>query len=138
MRQLVGTDAVDRRQRAAEDVVDAGELAAALDGEHIEGLLDNAQHGLVAARVRAHRAEIALGDEVAAAARPHPVMQVAKRRGQSSGGLRRRAHAVEGQPLGRLGTDAGQPAELRGQPLDRRGDHSHRVRAVPAAVPGRM
>ena len=39
--QLVRSDAVHRRERAAEHVVQPMELAAALDREHIERFLNN-------------------------------------------------------------------------------------------------
>ena len=55
--QPVRTDAVDRRDGAVEDVVEALELARPLEGEDVERLLDDAQPGLVAARVAADRAE---------------------------------------------------------------------------------
>ena len=46
-----GSIAVDRRQRAAEHVVEAAELVGALERDHVGGLLDDADHRAVAARV---------------------------------------------------------------------------------------
>ena len=44
----VGADAVDRRDRAVEDVVEAAELARPLERQDVERLLDDAQPALVA------------------------------------------------------------------------------------------
>ncbi len=50
--QPVRPDAVDRRDRAVEDVVEALELAGPLQGEDVERLLDDAQAEDVARRDR--------------------------------------------------------------------------------------
>ena len=42
--QVLGIDAVDRRQRASEHVVAAAVLVRALDRDHVAGLLDDADH----------------------------------------------------------------------------------------------
>ena len=49
--QVLGVDAVDRRERAAEHVVAAAELVRALDRDHVAGLLDDADQRGVAALV---------------------------------------------------------------------------------------
>ena len=49
--QLIGPDAVDRRDRPAQHVIAAAELPGALDGGDVLGLLDHADHRLVPARV---------------------------------------------------------------------------------------
>ena len=51
--QVLGIDAVDRRQRAAEHVVAAAELVRALDRDDVAGLLDDADQRRVAALVEA-------------------------------------------------------------------------------------
>ena len=48
--QVLGVDAVDRRQRAAEHVVAAAVLVRALDRDDVAGLLDDADEAAVAAR----------------------------------------------------------------------------------------
>ena len=60
--QVLGVDAVDRRQRAAEHVVAAAELVRALDGDDVAGLLDDADRRRVAALVRADPAARAFGE----------------------------------------------------------------------------
>src|SRR6478672_11454553 len=51
--QIVGADAVDGADRTAEHVVGAAELARALDGDDVLGLLDDADRGVVTWRVGA-------------------------------------------------------------------------------------
>src|SRR5829696_1052556 len=58
--EVVGLDAVDRRERAAEHVVAAAVLVRALDRDDVPRLLDDADQRRVAALVRADRAARAL------------------------------------------------------------------------------
>ena len=51
--QLLGTDALDRRDRALEHVIATLELAGALDGDDVTRLLDDAHDPRVAAIVAA-------------------------------------------------------------------------------------
>src|SRR6478672_526317 len=51
--QVVGTDAVDGADRTAEHVVGAAELARALDGDDVLGLLDHANGCVITSRVGA-------------------------------------------------------------------------------------
>ena len=51
--QVVGTDALQRRQRAEQHVVDAAEAAGLLDDVDVLRLLDDADDALVARRIRA-------------------------------------------------------------------------------------
>ena len=59
--QVAGLDAVERRERAAEDVVEAAILVSPLEREHIDWLLDHADDRAVPARVGAHATELPLG-----------------------------------------------------------------------------
>ena len=74
--QVVGADPLDRADRAAEDVVAAAELPGALDRDDVLGLLDDAQHGQVAARVEADPALLGLGDVAADVAEPDLVLDL--------------------------------------------------------------
>src|SRR5699024_12407294 len=56
--QIVGADAADRVDRAAEHVVAALELADLLDRDDVLGLLDHADHLVGAARVGADAAAL--------------------------------------------------------------------------------
>ena len=60
--QILGVDAVDRRQRAAEHVVAAAELVRALDRDHVRGLLDDADQLGVAPLVGADPATRPVGE----------------------------------------------------------------------------
>ena len=102
--QLLGTDAVERRDRAAEHVVAAPELAGALDRDDVLGLLDDADQGGVAARVAADPALLGLGDVAADLAEPAP--WPSSRPGRRRAGVRRpgrlasRWKAIRWAPLG--------------------------------------
>ena len=71
-----------------------------------------------------HTAVVAtLGHVEAAAAPRHPLLDHADGPGQSQGVLGRQLQEVEGDALSRLRPDAGQPAELVDEILDRGGVH---------------
>jgi len=116
--QVVRPDALDRADRAAEHVIAAAELAGLLDREDVLRLLDHAQHGLVAPGVAADPALVSLGDVEADPAEPHLVLDLEQDLGQPTHvgliGLKQ----VERDPLGALGTDAGESAELVDEVLD--------------------
>src|SRR6266536_2861371 len=58
---MLGLDAVERRERAAKDVVQPAILVRPLDGDQVDRLLDNANDRPVAPGVLADRAELLLG-----------------------------------------------------------------------------
>ena len=89
--EVVGIDAVDRRQRAAEHVVAAAVLVRALDRDHVAGLLDDADQPGVAALVLADAAARAVGQVEADLAQPDPLLDLADRLGQRAGVLVGRA-----------------------------------------------
>ena len=109
--QAVGPDAVDRRDRPVQDVIEALELARPLEREDVERLLDDAQARLVAARVPADRAERGVADVEAPIAEHDLVADVDQRRRQRPGLRVGRAQQVVGQALRGLGPDAGQARE---------------------------
>ena len=116
--EVLGVDAVDRRQRAAEHVVAAVELARALDRDHVARLLDHADRGGLAALVLADAAG-GLGGEVEAdLALPDGLLDLADRVGQRERLLVGDAQDVEGEPLRRALPDAGQAGELGDQAVD--------------------
>ena len=59
--QVVGIHAVDRRERAAEDVVQPAVLGRPLERLDVGGRLDDADQAAVATRVEADHAALALG-----------------------------------------------------------------------------
>ena len=67
--QMLGVDAVERRERAAQHVIEAAEVAALLDGDDVAGLFHHADDGGVAARVAAEDAELVIGEVEALACR---------------------------------------------------------------------
>src|SRR5579862_3273426 len=66
--QVARLDAVDRAQRAAEHVVEAAVLVCALERDHVDRLLDDADRRMVAPRVEADRTRLLLGQVSALAA----------------------------------------------------------------------
>src|SRR5690606_20617689 len=78
--QLVGADALDRADRAAEDVVATAELAGALDRHDVLGLLHHAQHGRVAPRITTDPAPLLLGDVAAHRAEADLVLDLGEHR----------------------------------------------------------
>src|SRR5581483_3661872 len=121
--EVLGVHAVDRRQGAAEHVVEAAVLARALDRDHVGRLLDHADEGSVAARVLADPAARPLGEVEADLAEPDPLLDLADRLGERERLLAGRPQDVEGEPLRRALPDPGQLRELAHEPLDRRGVH---------------
>src|SRR4029450_11290417 len=135
--QVVRADALDRADGPAEDVVAAAELLGPLDRNQVTGLLDHADQAGVAPRVLADAAQVALGHVPADPAEVHPGLDLGDGPGQALGVGRLDLQDVEGQPLGALGTDPGQPPELVDQVLD--GAFVHRLRSpgrVAAPCPG--
>ncbi len=116
--ELVGPDAVDRRDGAAEHVVAAAELLGALDRDDVLVLLHDAQHRLVAPRVTADAALLVLGDVEADRAEPHPGLDLEQHLGQPAYVGRLGLQQVERDALRSLGTHARQSAELVDQVLD--------------------
>ncbi len=101
-----------------QDVVAAAEGAGALDGQHVERLLDDAQQPGVAGVVVADDAGVILGDVETDRAELGVLLQVLQGRGQVEGLVVGGAQQVEGQARGRLGADAGQAGEFIDEPLD--------------------
>ena len=77
MRRSLGLDAVERRERAAEHVVEPAVLRRPLERDEVDGLLDDADRRPVAPRVGADRAELLLGEVAALAAEADALLHVA-------------------------------------------------------------
>ena len=122
--QVLGLDAVERRERAAEDVVEPAVLVRALDRDQVGRLLDDADDGVVAARVAADLARLLLGQVPALAAEANALLDLGDRRGERGGLVRRDAQEVEREPLRRSLADAGQARELRDEVVDRGAEHA--------------
>ena len=105
-------------------------LMGALDRHDVGRLLDDADQARVAARVVADPAVRALGEVEADLAQADALLDLADGVRQRVGVLGVGAQDVEGQPLSRAWTDAGQLAELGDQPLDRRRVQGVRSRAA--------
>src|SRR5262249_47883857 len=83
-------DAVERRKRAAEDVVEALVLAGPLDRDDVDRLLDHADHGTVAPRVSTDRTQLLLREVPALTAEADARLDVLDRLGEPESVLRSR------------------------------------------------
>ena len=113
--QVLGVDAVDRRERPAEHVVEAAVFVGALDRDHVGGLLHHADQRLVAAGVLADLAARPLGEVEADLAEPDLLLHLADRVGEAEGVVVVGAQDVEGESLGGALADARQLGELGDQ-----------------------
>src|SRR5579862_1454019 len=127
--QVLRFDPVERRERPAEDVVEAAVLRRPLDRDEVDRLLDDADRRPVTARVEADRAQLLLGEVAALAAEADAFLHLADRRGERERLLLLGLEDVEGEPLRRSAADSRQPRQLRDEVLDRRAEHGVRVLA---------
>ena len=131
MRSEAGVDAVDRRQCAAQHVVEAAVLGRTLDGEQVDGLLDDADDRAVAARVEADPAHVFLREIAALAAETHPLFHVLDRLRERQSLVLLRAEQVEGEALSRTGADTGKAGQLRDEVVHGRAEHGPIVQVLP-------
>src|SRR5690606_32893704 len=110
--QVIRADSVDRADGPAEHVVEALELARALDGGDILRLLDDADRGGGTTRVAADGAALLLGHVAADLAEPHLVAHLDEYLGEAGHVEGLGLQDVERDALGGLRADAGEPAEL--------------------------
>src|SRR5947209_2437391 len=131
--QVVRTDTLNGRDRAAQHVVAATELTRALDSDDVLGLFDHADDRRVATWVAADAALVAFRDVAADDAEADLVLHLGERGDQPSYVDRVCGEQVERDPLRALGTDARQPPELVDEVLDRAFIHLERQPGHPAA-----
>ena len=119
--EVLGHDAIERGDFATQAVVETAEGAAALNGEHICGLLDDADLGSIAggvaagdAELTAHRKETALG------ASADGVGSMQEGSGEVAGLVASLLQEPEGQALCAAGARAGHALELGNQLLHSR------------------
>jgi hypothetical protein len=113
-------DAVERRERAAEHVVEAAVLVRPLHGDEIDRLLDDANDRPVATRVLADRAELVLRQVAALLAEADAFLHLLDRCGERERLVLRRPEQVKREPVRGAGADAGQARQLRDEVVDRR------------------
>src|ERR1700730_1845124 len=117
--QLVGPDALDRRDRTQQNVVATAVLLGPLHGDDVAWLLDDAQQARVAPVVAAVHAQLALGEVEAAPAPTHALLRLDSRAREALGVLGRGLQQVEGDAHSFGGADAGGPSPLVDQALHR-------------------
>src|SRR5919198_1379954 len=117
--EIVGADAVERREGAEQHMVAPAVLARPLHRQEVVRLLDDAEQARVPRGIGADATRILVGDVEAGVAGDDPVLHREER-------LRELAHLLDGAleqeergPLGRLRSDAGQPLQRLDEPRDR-------------------
>src|SRR5207249_3121979 len=110
--EVVGADAVHRRDDAMEHVVEAAKAARALDGEDVERLFDDADDAAVAAVVAADVARIRFGDVLTDRAEDRTFLQLDDRVGEAEGIVVRDTEEVIREALRALRSDAGKLVEF--------------------------
>src|SRR3989304_991045 len=83
--QLVGADAVERRDGAVQDMILAAKLTGALERDDVAGVLDDAKDAVASRRVRAGRTRVDVGDRETDRAIAHLVFHVQDGLGQRAG-----------------------------------------------------
>jgi len=113
-------DAVERRERAAEDVVKPSVFVGSLDRDEIDRLLDDADDRAVAPRVLADRAELLLGQVPALLAEANALLHLLHRGRERKRLVLRRPEQVECKPVRSAGANTGQARQLCDEVVDRR------------------
>src|SRR5262245_8491058 len=106
---MLGLHAVERRERAAEHVIEAAELACSLDGDQVDRLLDDADQRVVAARVAADRADVLFGQVAALVAETDAFLDLLDRGRERQRLVLRPLEQMEGEPVRSTRADARQP-----------------------------
>src|SRR5437764_12444326 len=121
--QVFWLDAVERRERATEDVVQAAVLGGSLERDQVDRLFDDADRRAVATRVEADRAELLLGEVAAFTAEADALLDLVDRVGERLRLGLRHLEEMKCQALRRPCADSGQPRQLRDEILDGRAEH---------------
>src|SRR5215208_6198219 len=103
---MLRLDAVERRERAAEHVIQAPELRGALERDQVGRLLDDADDAAIPSRVAADVANLLLGQVAALPTEPDALLDLLDRERERLRFVLRHAQQMERQPLGRAHADA--------------------------------
>ena len=135
--ELVGTDAVDRRERPLQDVVAPADYTRPLEREDVHRLLHDAEQRRIPSRVGAERARLRLGHGAADLAVGDPGLEVEYRLRQPLGVAVCGAEQMEGYSLRRFPAESREAGQLGDERLEERGGvlHGSGTRGVPGAGP---
>src|SRR5215216_2347999 len=117
--QLVRSDALDRRDRAEQHVVQAAVLLSPLDGDDVAWFLDDAQQRGITSVVAAVHAQVALGEVEAPPAPAHALLRLDDGARKTLGVIGRALQQKERDALRRFGADAREASQLVDQALHR-------------------
>ena len=104
--QVARVDAVERRECAAEHVVQAAELGRALERDDVDRLLDDADQRVIAACIETDRARLLLGQVPALATEADALLDLLEGRGEGKRLFLRALQDVERKALSRPSADA--------------------------------
>ena len=110
--QIVGSDAVERRECATEHMVQSAEFIGSFEGKDIARLFNDAERSPVPFRAGADRAGIRFGDVAADGTGGNAVFDVDECAGHFHDLFPRTFQHEESKAKRRLATDAGQPGEF--------------------------
>ncbi len=110
--EVARPEALHRVDDAVEHVVGARVLACVFDGDHVFAVLDDADHGLVAAVAAANLADIVVADIAAGAAVFDVFAQGDEGLAEALGVAFSAFEDMQSKPQGRFLPDPGQPREL--------------------------
>jgi len=105
-REVLGSDAIQRRKSASENMIQAPELTGALDRADIRRFFDCADERGVTPLIAANRTQFVLGEVEAPGTRPHALGQRHERGSEPLAGFGGLSQEVIGQAKRRLPTDA--------------------------------
>src|SRR5262245_60316871 len=103
---MLGLDAIERRERPAEHVVEPAVLRRPLERDEVDRLLDDADDGAVAARVAEDLADVLLGQVPALAAETDSLLDLLDRERERIRFFLGDAEEMERESLGRPHPDA--------------------------------
>ncbi|SPE30065.1 hypothetical protein SBA2_480006 [Acidobacteriia bacterium SbA2] len=124
--QLLGSYAVQGRNRAVEHVVDAVKMPRLLDCGNVGGFLHDADDLLIPGRAAAVDAGIDVGNVVADRAQTQLGLDVSNRGSEGFGVILARAQNMKGEALGALVADSRQLLEFVDEPGHGFGEFGHR------------
>ena len=109
--ELIGTDAIERRQMAHQHEVSTAIATGLLDRRHVRGRFDHTQQRLISRRRRADRTQLRISEHSTAIAATDAIQRLLQRFGKKAGTVAILLQQMERHALRGLRPDAGQAAQ---------------------------